>query len=579
MIRFRSTAPFMLSLFLSSTFSVPKTALAAPPPAVIRSCGYTAREEGRSYSPPMPMASAPSSGGIGSGASGAPDMARAKSSQPLAAPPSPAKPQAEAERKADSSSANVLKEAPQEQNKAEDGLDVHQAGKKVDKDSRRASQVYLSNDDSMSLASAQRLLYAINNFLPIYRNEVRPHEFLNYFHFQTYPVVPGQTFSVKAQLAPREKGETLALAVQGRTLTKEQRRPAVITMIVDKSGSMAAQGKMEYLKEGLALMKAQLKDGDVLNVVEFDHETCNAMEGFLVGRDAWSGYDRTVNELAPRGSTALHDGLVEGYKLAERFYEPEKINRVLLITDAIANTGELSPELMASIGKYYDTKKIALSGIGVGLDFNDELLDTLTDKGKGAYLFLGLREALPRVFGGDFVSLLETVARDVHFQASFPENVRLDVFYGEEVSTEKLKVQPISYFANTSQLFLLDLLGEAKADQSFGVKVEYSDPISGEAKVDNFNASAGALRREGQQNVAKARLLMAFAGLLEKTSLPGNRPYSGWNGKASPSSAQRSDGKKYCAEALTAIGEQNKIYSDQETAYVLDLTNKYCSRF
>jgi Mg-chelatase subunit ChlD len=561
-------------LLLSLLTLAAKPALAVPA-AVIRSCGYQPREESHRHQPaPMPMASAPSS--IGSGQpGGAADMARAKSAPP------PAKPQAEAERKADgrSTSANLLKEGPADKNKGDDGLDVHQAGKKVDKDSSRASQVYLSNDDSMSLASAQRLLYAINNFLPIYRNEVRPHEFLNYFHFQTYPVVPGQTFSVKAQLAPREKGESLALAVQGRTLTKDQRRPAVITMIIDKSGSMAAQGKMEYLKEGLALLKAQLKNGDVLNVVEFDHETCNAIEGFVVGRDGWGGYDRTVDELAPRGSTALHDGLVEGYKLAERFYEAEKINRVLLITDAIANTGELSPELMASIGKYYDTKKIALSGIGVGLDFNDELLDTLTDKGKGAYLFIGLREALPRVFGSDFISLLDTVARDVHFQASFPENVRLDVFYGEEVSTEKAKVQPISYFANTSQLFLLDLLGEAKADQSFAVKVEYTDPISGEAKVDNFNASAGALRREGQQNVAKARLLMAFAGLLEKTSLPGKRPYSGWHGKASPTIAQRGDGKKYCAETLTAIGEQNKIYSDQETAFVVDLTNKYCARF
>ncbi|HEX5034598.1 MAG TPA: hypothetical protein VFW62_08970, partial [bacterium] len=409
---FRSPLPSLLALscFAVSALALSATAAAAPA-AVIRSCAVRSQADGYYAPQPAPKASAPTSVGMAGGPSSAADMARAKS-----APPAPAKPQAEAE--ARRASSNLLREAPRPEEKSE-GLDVHQAGKKVDKDSGRASQVYLSNDDSMSLASAQRLLYAINNFLPIYRNEVRPHEFLNYFHFQTYPVVPGQTFSVKAQLAPREKGETLALAVQGRTLTKEQRRPAVITMIVDKSGSMAAQGKMEYLKEGLALMKAQLKNGDVLNVVEFDHETCNAIEGFVVGRDGWTGYDRTVDELAPRGSTALHDGLVEGYKLAERFYEAEKINRVLLITDAIANTGELSPDLMASIGKYYDTKRIALSGIGVGLDFNDELLDTLTEKGKGAYLFLGLREALPRVFGSDFVSLLETVARDVHFQATF----------------------------------------------------------------------------------------------------------------------------------------------------------------
>jgi len=563
----RALAPILLGTLFSAPSYSTRLAVAASssPPAVIRSCSSNVEYEA---SKPMYRSKAPSPT---SGYGATVPMLGSMASQPssIAAPPPPAADSVRAEK-----SANILAEEPQ---KAE--LDVHQAGKKVDKEVRRASEVYLSNDDSMSLASAQRLLYAINNFLPIYREEIRPHEFLNYFHFKTYPVVPGQTFTVRAQLAPREKGETLALAVQGKTMTNEERRPAVLTFIVDKSGSMAAEGKMAYLKEGLALLKSQLKNGDVVNVVEFDHETCNAMEGFVVGRDGMEGYDRTVSELEPRGSTDLHDGLVEGYKLADRFYDPAKINRVVLITDAIANTGELSPDLMASIGKYYDTKQIALSGIGLGLDFNDELLNTLTEKGKGAYLYLGLREALPRVFGGDFVSLLDTVARDVHFKAIFPKNVKLDVFYGEEVSTEKDKVQPIHYFANTAQLFLLDLLGQGTAEDSYGVQIEYTDPLSNQVKTENFSASAASLRGAGQENVAKGRLLMAFADLLDKTSLPGSRPYAGWYAKAEPTGSQKAVGKQACAQAQTAMADQSRIYSDQETSYVVDLANKYCARF
>lgn len=464
--------------------------------------------------------------------------------------------------------------------KPEEGmLDVNMAGKKVDKEIRRASELYLSNDDSMSLASAQRLIYAINNFLPVYRSEIRPHELLNYFHFKTNPVAEGSTFSVKAQSAGQEKGETLALAVQGKILTLTQRRPAVLTLIVDKSGSMAAEGKMDYLKEGLALVKSQLKAGDVVNVVEFDHETCNAMEGFVVGRDDWRSYDKTVDELGPRGSTDLHAGLVEGYKLAERFHDPSKINRVILITDAIANTGELSSDLMASIGKYYDTKQIALSGIGVGLDFNDELLNSLTDKGKGAYLFLGMREALPRVFGSDFVSLLDTIARDVHFKAVFPKGLHLDVFYGEEVSTDKAKVQPIHYFANTSQLFLLDLLGKAEGEDAFKLQIEYNDPISGQLRTEEFPASLAQLKNAGQENVAKARLLMAMAQLIEKTSLPGDRPYSGWRLRIEPSTRAREEGKKQCALASEEMKKKSAIYADTETNFAQDLVAKYCSRF
>ncbi|MDX1387521.1 MAG: VWA domain-containing protein, partial [bacterium] len=442
------------------------------------------------------------------------------------------------------------------------------------------SSVYLSNDDSMSLASAQRIIYAIDKFLPLYRNEIRPHEFLNYFHFQTDPVVGGEEFSVNFQMAPRPKGDSLALAVQGKKLTKESRKAAVITFILDKSGSMRSQGKMEYLKEGMEQLKGQLKDGDVINVIEFDHEVCKAIEGFVVGRDSWAGYDKTVKELEPRGSTDLHQGLVDGYGLAKKFYNPGKINRVILITDAIANTGTLSSDLMSSISKYYDTKKIALSGIGVGLDFNDELLDTLTDRGKGAYLFLGLQEAIPRVFGTDFISLLETVARDVHFNVTFPKDLHLEVFYGEEVSTEKEKVQPIHYFANSSQLFLLDLKGKiTEENPQFKLKIEFTNPNSGEKEVETLSRSIPQIKENGQNNIAKARLIMAFADLLEKTALPGKRPYGGWFRKPSPEVPNKAEGKKLCTEAKTEMKKQQALYSDSETVYVMDLADKYCSRF
>ncbi len=560
----------VLALCLFSLLGIPvPPAKAVPwlsPKAVIKSCA-TPSEDQR----PVPLAK-PRPGPSGTGFLPAPMQ---QVLTPTTVPPAPM---------AEAGYAGLDRG---EQKKGE--LDVHQTGKKVDKKIRKAHEIYLSNDDSMSLASAQRLIYAIDNFLPLYRDEIRPHEFLNYFHFQTNSVGENEVFSVNYQMAPREgsqdsesgsKGETLGLAVQGKKMTLAQRRPAVITLVVDKSGSMEAEGKMEYLKEGLATLKGQLKSGDVLNVVEFDHETCNAMEGFVVGRDPWKDYDTTVKELGPRGSTDLHAGLVEGYKLAEKFYNPANINRVLLITDAIANTGQLSTELMASIGKYYDTKKIALSGIGVGLDFNDELLDTLTETGKGAYLFLGMKDAIPRVFGSDFISLLDTVARDVHFQANFPQGMHLDIFYGEEVSTEKEQVQPIHYFANTSQLFLLDMLGHPQEGDKFNLKIEFTDPVSEAGRVEFFPANLAEIRNNGQKNIAKARLVMAFAKLLEETSLPGNRPYQGsYYGRHEPKGKDAKIGREKCTLTLAEMNRQQGIFTDGETKYVTDLAQKYCSRY
>lgn len=471
--------------------------------------------------------------------------------------------------------------------------DLHQTGKKPDKKLQKAGEFYLSNDDSMSLASAQRIIYAIENFLPVYRNEIRPHELLNYFHFQTNPVGGDETFSVNLQLASQntsdkkpDKNKTtsdqsLAIAVQGKEITKATRQPAVMTFILDRSGSMGAEGKMEFLKEGMKTLKGQLKDGDVLNVVEFDHEICTAIQGFVVGRDNWKSYDKTVEELTPSGSTDLHQGLTEGYKLANEFYDTSKLNRVILVTDAIANTGELSSKLMASITKYYDNKRIALSGIGVGLDFNDELLDTLTEAGKGAYLFLGIREAVPRVFGSEFISLLQTIARDVHFKLSLPENLKMATFYGEEASTDRDKVQAIHYFANSSQLFLLDLQGKLKDPQAaqFAFTIEYENALTGLKEQENFLRSLEQIQKNGEFNIHKARMIMSFADLLEKTALPGSRPLGDWGRKSKLLSFDKVEGKKRCSETLKAMEQQVKPSQDLEIDQVLELTKKYCARF
>src|SRR5690606_6778393 len=131
----------------------------------------------------------------------------------------------------------------------------------------------------------------------------------------------------------------------------------------------------------------------------------------------------------------LHAGLTRGYELADRAYQPQYTNRVLLVTDALANRGDTDPRTLAMVSDWYDSRRIRLSGIGVGKDFNDALLDRLTEKGRGAYVFLGTEAEVEAVFGDRFVSLIETTANDVHFRLHLPPSLRMQVFHGEEAST------------------------------------------------------------------------------------------------------------------------------------------------
>ena len=441
--------------------------------------------------------------------------------------------------------------------------------------------IYLSNDDTMSLSSAQRVIFAIDKFLPLPIEHIRPHELLNYFSFETAPVPREDDFSVLADIAPDPKQAgiyNLALAIKGRPVDMQARRNANLTFVVDRSGSMSDEGRMSYLKRGMNQMLGQLKTGDLVNVVLFDHEECTPIENFVVGRDSPEILKKAIDRMQPRGSTDVNLGLSKGYELADRGYQPTYNNRVVLVTDALANTGDTDPRTMAMVGKYYDSRKIRLSGVGVGKEFNDALLDKLTERGRGAYVFLGSEAEVDAVFGGRFISLLETTAMDVHFQLHLPPSLRMNVFYGEESSVVKEDVQSIHYFANTSQLFLSDLMargGKLRPQDQIMLTIEYEDPETGTEMVEERAFTLGEVSQEDAFNVRKGRLLIGWADRLAQMA---TRPMPSGRGLLA-GSWDDPEGWQACDTGRTELGALAQGLSDPETARVLSLWDKFCSRY
>ncbi|MFO8073850.1 MAG: VWA domain-containing protein [Polyangia bacterium] len=446
------------------------------------------------------------------------------------------------------------------------------------------AEIYLSNDDTMSLSSAQRVIYAIDNFLPLPLEHIRPHELLNYFSFETAAPGPDDAFSVLADIGPdpREEGiYTLALSVAGPEVTRESRRNTVLTWVVDRSGSMSDEGRMEYLKRGLMRSLDQLKHGDIVHMVVFDHDVCVPVESFVVGRDERAKLERAIDLLEPRGATDIHSGLSRGYDLADRTYQAEYTNRVVLVTDALTNTGVTDERMISMISKYYDKRRIRLSGVGVGRDFNDSLLDRLTERGKGAYVFLGSEAEVDAVFGGRFLSLIETTALDVHFLLHLPESLRMNVFYGEESSTVKEDVQAIHYFANTSQLFLSDLMargGELRPQDDVMLTIEYEQPETGEERFEEYAFDLGEISGAAY-NVRKGRLVMAWIDLLAAMAARPLPPVY----RRAEGMWEDAEGWRLCedgrAELERLAGPLLEMRDDREVRRVLGLWDKYCARY
>ena len=380
---------------------------------------------------------------------------------------------------------------------------------------------WLSNDDSMSLAGAQRMLFAMEQKIKLSISEVRPHELLNYFSFDALAPQGDSLFSVTG--AASEVGAdslALSLAVKG---TDAVRAPVDLTMVLDRSGSMSSEGRMSYTKRGLRLLVDQLREGDRLDIVLFDNDVCSPVTGWVAGRDDPAIISNVVQQLRPRGSTNLDAGLREGYRIANTRSARGRSQRVMLLTDAFLNTGNVNSALVSEVAKQFDKKGIRLTGVGVGRNFNDKMLNVLTEKGKGAYVYLGSEAVVDRLFGAGFDALIHTIAHDVRFELSLPKSLALERFYGEESSADPEAVQPIHYYAGTTQLFLQDLKKSQRARKhdKIGLAIHYTDAVNGRSRVERHSFTIGSLLRANARNTRKAQALMAWADMFAEEAMGG----------------------------------------------------------
>jgi Ca-activated chloride channel family protein len=339
---------------------------------------------------------------------------------------------------------------------------------------------------------------------------------------------------------------------------------------------MSDEGRIDYVRRGLHRAVEELKAGDTVSLTLFDTSACQLAEGFVVGRDDTRVLHGLIDRIEPLGSTNLYDGLSLGYAAAARAYRPGATNRVVLITDALANTGVTNQALLSMVAQHYDAQRIRLSGIGVGRDFNDSLLDELTERGRGAYVFLGSEAEVDAVFGSRFASLIETIATDVHFRLHLPPSLALETFHGEEASVDRSRVQAIHYFAGTTQLFLSDLRvrpGSRPERDEILLEVTYRDAEREAPRAEYFVWRLGDLPVD-DRNVTKARLVSRFAeGLADLTGQASGGSYDGRYGAPSglgSACAERGRELRSLASALPREPEASRVTA---------LWDRFCTRF
>ncbi len=254
------------------------------------------------------------------------------------------------------------------------------------------------------------------------REAVRVEEMVNYFPY-AYPAPEDRArpFRVTTTVMPspwNADNQLMHIAIRGYDIARAERPRANIVLLIDTSGSMAPSDRLPLLQQGFRLFAQQLRDDDRVAIVTYAGQAQTALEP-TAGRDRHKIVE-VIDNLRANGSTAGGEGLQRAYAMAERHFDKQAVNRVILATDGDFNVGIVDPKQLERfiVEKRKTGIYLSIFGVGVG-NLNDALMQRLAQAGNGNAAYIDSLLEARKAMSEELASTLFPIADDVKIQVEF----------------------------------------------------------------------------------------------------------------------------------------------------------------
>ena len=313
----------------------------------------------------------------------------------------------------------------------------------------------------------------------------RVEEFINY-HRHDIPVPNKKENRVKLNVQKLDAGNGKSVIQVGiatpRALDFEQLRPMNLVLVIDHSGSMSGD-RIANLKKSLHLLLKRFRKSDKIAIVGFNHQA-----SVLLKATEKSKVDRirkAIDSLAANGGTNLHAGLMLGYKTALQNFDAKRTNRLIFLTDGNANVGQTESTEIARQSKQCNDEGISLMTIGLGVDFNDGLLQEIANAGYGTTHFIADNKDIQKVFVDEVDSLLAPAAKNIKLSIDFGRNLsktaKAPKVYGYSPKIEGKKMMfRLDDLNHGATQVVLTKLDSASLKQDPKITLSYVDAITNE---------------------------------------------------------------------------------------------------
>ena len=365
----------------------------------------------------------------------------------------------------------------------------------------------------------------------------------------------------------------IARLATGAAPADHNRRPLNLSLVIDHSGSMAGD-KLDYTQQAAQFLVQNLNSHDILSIVLYNNRVDTLLApGPVQYKDAIS---QRIEGIRAGGTTNLSGGWLEAIKHVAANLKDDYLNRVMLLTDGLANRGIIEPERLIALGKQKYETGISTTTMGLGDDFNEDLLMSIANASGGAFYFIESPEVTPSIFNEELRGLLKVVGQNLVISIELTDHVsqvnqlnaypatidgksasfQLGDIVGDEIKTLVLELS-LPGINQTGQLQIATLRFEYDELNETGVEHRIAEmPV-------NINFTP-----EGQQPVLANPEVVRSVLLLKSAQARQSAVEQADRGNYS----QASDVLRSAAEAISQSGIEHEALTDERMALLKQAT-------
>lgn len=291
------------------------------------------------------------------------------------------------------------------------------------------------------------------------------------------------------------------------------RPPVNLTLVLDRSGSMSGS-KIAKAKEAAITALRRLGPQDLFSMVVYDHNVQTLVPPQSAANTEW--IESRIKSIGPGGNTALYGAVSQGAAEVRKNLYGQYVHRVVLLSDGLANVGPSSPADLARLGAALIKEGISVTTIGIGTDFNEDLMTQLADRSDGNHYFVESSRDLPRIFASELGDVLSVAARKVVITIDCPTGVRPLRIIGREgrIRDNRVEIHLNQLYGGQEKYALVEVMVEPGREDEMktvaDARCSYENALTNQqedsmavAQV-RFSKSEEDVRRSASKTVQKS---------------------------------------------------------------------------